>query len=416
MKKRSIGQMQSRTSPTEDLRREEVMEDDVKKSKLQEFWDASTTNKILMIAIPVIIGILIISLLISSISNKHNRELEEKLRQQAKEGVVITQNTYKTEGINVADKSQIAKDEVQGKNQPDRSYMGGSAPTNEEEQEEKEQPKLVMKPLPISDVKDEIVGTKSVNVATKQASFEGEFIPDKKSVEQVSVKKKGSSYSYGYRSGGYSGGTPNMNIPNGAVGKVAIPAVGLSARVNSAPDMLDYGSSWRIPALRNGAGIYPNTSEFDGLVGLAGHRNTHFRNLHKVKVGDIVYYNYQGQMREYEVTEVRWIDHEDWSGFMSNGDNEIVLTTCEKGRFAGRLLVKAVEVGSSGSSSGNFMIYQSPSPEYGNTVYVKNKKDSRYRNGHHNDVVDGNVSKVQDPDYQDNGYNDPYAIFNGMND
>ena len=235
-------------------------------------------------------------------------------------------------------------------------------------------------------------------------------VTNSSSTKRIAPKKVSSvRYTNNYQT------SPNLAI-NGGIGRLSIPSIGLNCRVNNAPDLLDYGTYWDIPSLRTGVGHYPTTPTFDGTVGLAGHRGMHFKNLTKVNIGDVIYYNYQGQVRSYKVVMTKYIDSDDWQIFNnSTGSNELVLTTCERGSLTGRFMVKAVAIGEAGSSATD------PHSEgevatgdgYGLPIgsYAK-KGDFRGRNGHKNDIVDESQNLIQDF-YEDSGYNDPVDVFTG---
>lgn len=92
----------------------------------------------------------------------------------------------------------------------------------------------------------------------------------------------------------------SVNRPSGTttVGMIEIPAVGISTRVLE-------GSNAR--TLRLGVGHIPGTAVPgpSGNVGLAGHRQTFFRLLRKIKVGDEIRFSTVAGMFKYRVVSLR---------------------------------------------------------------------------------------------------------------
>lgn len=130
--------------------------------------------------------------------------------------------------------------------------------------------------------------------------------------------------------GGYPG-LSNGRLPEGAVGSLTIPSLNIeNAPVMNAPDLLMYGDSPQIPELSQGLGLFPNTSNFDGTVGIAGHNNSYFEYLGDIKMGAKVVYSFDGLIREYEVYDKHIGSAYDWTPFEDRSDNELILTTCER--------------------------------------------------------------------------------------
>jgi sortase A len=86
--------------------------------------------------------------------------------------------------------------------------------------------------------------------------------------------------------------------PPTAVGMIEIPAVGLATRVIE-------GSN--APALRLAVGHIPGTSlpGPSGNVGLAGHRDTFFRPLRRIKLGDEIRFTTAAGTFQYRVISLR---------------------------------------------------------------------------------------------------------------
>lgn len=399
----------------------------LKPDKLGSFWSERTkAQKVgIFVGTALLCGFIVFTFL------PKGDEVEEvaKEQKQTKPLVVREQDGSHKVDIGSLNESENKKDEEKDSgsiNQFDgtdydkekRDKLKGvdslnSGPHVDTDVKKKEQSKIISQSEAVNQT-DKIVKSKKVE-KKKQLTAE--------QVNNSVPSYRGSSTSYSStRRTSYTSsrntGNVNLNI-KGGIGALSIPSIGLNARVNASPDLLDHGSDWNIPALRNGVGHYPNTSTFDGTVGIAGHNTTYFRNLDKVQVGDIIHYNYNGMVRSYKVTSMNWINHDDWNLFNNQtGGNELVLTTCERGNFPGRLLVKAVETNGSGdtytnSFGGTVAGSDGASDSYGAPIgsYAK-KGDNRGRNGHKNDVVDGHVPKIQDF-YQDSGYNDPVDVFTG---
>ena len=94
--------------------------------------------------------------------------------------------------------------------------------------------------------------------------------------------------------------SPSVSRPSGTttVGMIEIPAVGLATRVLE-------GSDAR--TLRLAVGHIPGTSlpGPSGNVGLAAHRNTFFRPLRKIKVGDEIWFSTRAGRFKYRVVSLR---------------------------------------------------------------------------------------------------------------
>jgi len=125
---------------------------------------------------------------------------------------------------------------------------------------------------------------------------------------------------------------------DGSIGTVAIPAVGLEAKVYEGATA---------ESMAKGAGHDGSTALWNGNVGLFGHNRgsyPHFRHLKDVDVGDIVTYETEAGKRTYEVTFVGTIAYTDHSYLGDLGDNRITLTTCVADQPSLRLCVQAAEM------------------------------------------------------------------------
>ena len=79
-------------------------------------------------------------------------------------------------------------------------------------------------------------------------------------------------------------------------------------------------------------GHFEETKKVNGNIGLAAHnrgyKNNYFARLKELKEGDSIFYNYQGEIKEYEVTKHVIIKDTDWSYLEDTKDNRITLITC----------------------------------------------------------------------------------------
>ncbi len=79
-------------------------------------------------------------------------------------------------------------------------------------------------------------------------------------------------------------------------------------------------------------GHFEETKKVNGNIGLAAHnrgyKNNYFARLKELKEGDSIFYNYQGEIKEYEVTKHVIIKDTDWSYLKDTEDNRITLITC----------------------------------------------------------------------------------------
>lgn len=103
-------------------------------------------------------------------------------------------------------------------------------------------------------------------------------------------------------------------------------------------------------ALTLGAGLIPGTADVDGSgnIGLASHRDGHFRHLKNVSSGDLLLLNTARGIRHYRVAEVRVVNPND-TWVLDQGDlSSITLVTCYPFHFVGsapqRYVVSAWEV------------------------------------------------------------------------
>jgi sortase A len=130
--------------------------------------------------------------------------------------------------------------------------------------------------------------------------------------------------------------------PVGALTKIAIPSIGLRAVVlegTSAHSLLEG------PAHMTGSAI-------PGMVGnavIAGHRDTFFRNVHKLRNGDSIYILRNGKEFRYVVVRRKVVAPTDLSVLRVTKDSELTLITCYPTHVIGpaplRLIVVAKKAG-----------------------------------------------------------------------
>lgn len=128
-----------------------------------------------------------------------------------------------------------------------------------------------------------------------------------------------------------------------AVGKIEIPAVGLATRVLE-------GADERTLALA--VGHIPGTAipGPSGNVGLAGHRDTYFRRLEKISVGDEIRYSTPAGTFAYRVVSLRVVLPEAIEVLAYTQRPTLTLVTCFPFGFSGdapeRFIVRAEMVSS----------------------------------------------------------------------
>lgn len=130
-------------------------------------------------------------------------------------------------------------------------------------------------------------------------------------------------------------------VPRDAFGRIEIPRIGLKAIVRMGADERTLS---RAVGLVPGAAL-PGQS---GNVVLAGHRDTFFRPLRKIRVDDRIRLHVPPEVYEYRVDSVRVVSPEETSVLQSDGTDELTLVTCYPFRFIGpapdRFIVSATRV------------------------------------------------------------------------
>jgi sortase A len=130
-------------------------------------------------------------------------------------------------------------------------------------------------------------------------------------------------------------------IAGSAVGRISIPRIGLSVNILEGTDT---------KALRRGAGHITGTAlpGEHGNIGIAGHRDTFFRELRNVRQNDDVVLTTPSGTYSYKVDSISVVAPEDTSVLQYKGDSVLTLVTCHPFDFIGsapdRFIVRARRV------------------------------------------------------------------------
>src|SRR5580692_7475146 len=135
-------------------------------------------------------------------------------------------------------------------------------------------------------------------------------------------------------------GAANVSRPRGTttVGRIEIPAVGLATRVLEGSDA---------STLHLAVGHIPGTAlpGPSGNVGLAGHRDTYFRSLRKIKVGDEIRFTTVAGTFKYRVVSLHVVLPTAIEVLNDTQQPTLTLVTCYPFDFIGaapqRLIVRA---------------------------------------------------------------------------
>lgn len=123
------------------------------------------------------------------------------------------------------------------------------------------------------------------------------------------------------------------------LGHIAIPRVGVDAMVRTGEDdeTLDLAVGHLYDTALPGEG---------GNVALAGHRDTFFRGLREIRLGDLIQLTIPPAIHEYRVVATKIVAPTDVSVLDSSGTEELTLITCHPFNFIGnapnRFIVRAV--------------------------------------------------------------------------
>lgn len=124
------------------------------------------------------------------------------------------------------------------------------------------------------------------------------------------------------------GAGPANVLAGGVVGKLSIPEIGVSAMILEGDDE---------KTLRRAVGHIPGTAlpEQSGTVGIAGHRDTFFRNLGKLHANDAIVLETQLGTYLYRVSSTAVVAPNDTAVFRPHDGNTLTLVTCYPFRFIG---------------------------------------------------------------------------------
>ena len=99
--------------------------------------------------------------------------------------------------------------------------------------------------------------------------------------------------------------------------------------------------------LKECIGHMPETSKYDGNVGLAAHNRgneySYFARINELSKGDKIIYKTKFYERTYKVISKVVIYDTDWSYLQATKDNRITMITCIKDKPNQRLCVQAIE-------------------------------------------------------------------------
>ena len=137
-----------------------------------------------------------------------------------------------------------------------------------------------------------------------------------------------------------------ITLEDGTIGTLVIPKINLTAPVY---ETAQHGGE--MESMTKGIAHFAITSAWDGNIGLSSHNvapagaTAYFGDLHLLELGDSLTYKTAQGEREYQVTEKKEIQQDDWSYLMryEDGLNRITMITCITGKPDMRLMVQAVE-------------------------------------------------------------------------
>jgi sortase A len=139
--------------------------------------------------------------------------------------------------------------------------------------------------------------------------------------------------------------TPSLEdevaLDPGLMGRIEIPRLGLSAIVRKGDDEA---------TLQRAIGHVAGTARpgEGGNTALAGHRDTFFRSLRRIKVDDRIRFVVPPHTYEYRVDSLRVVEPDELSVLDSTGTEELTLVTCYPFRYIGpapdRFVVKATRI------------------------------------------------------------------------
>lgn len=133
--------------------------------------------------------------------------------------------------------------------------------------------------------------------------------------------------------------TDSFLLPNGAVGSVSIPALGIKNMYAWQGETND--------SMAKGLGHFVSSSVWDGNVCFCGHNRGAayvIGGIKDMQLGDKITYTTSMGTRTYAVETITTVANDDWTYLKSTSDNRITLVTCVAGDYSHRWLLQAVEV------------------------------------------------------------------------
>lgn len=99
--------------------------------------------------------------------------------------------------------------------------------------------------------------------------------------------------------------------------------------------------------MERSVGHFSNTSKWNGNIGLGAHnrgyRVNYFSNIKKLKRGDVIFYKYNGKIKQYSVSNIVIIKDTDWSYLEETEENKITLITCVENEPNYRRCIQGIE-------------------------------------------------------------------------
>ena len=133
--------------------------------------------------------------------------------------------------------------------------------------------------------------------------------------------------------------TGGLRRADGSIGTLAIPSLSINMRAFEGTTQ---------ESMRRGLGHFPETSGWEGNIGLAGHNRSAAHAIGAIRnlgIGDTIRYTTVHGTRTYAVTFVGTISATDWSHLGPTHDNRITLVTCLANQPSLRVVVQAAELG-----------------------------------------------------------------------
>lgn len=172
------------------------------------------------------------------------------------------------------------------------------------------------------------------NLAPRTLPTAGAVISDSGDVVTPGSTVSGSSYQ---PSELFTEVTSDLYYRNGSLGKIEIPALGLSVGIYQGTDS---------KTLAKGVGHFEDTSIWEGNVCLAAHNrgaNSYFGQIHTMNIGDKITLTTKLGTRTYQVMDVSKVSETDRSGLADSSENMLTLYTCVRNQRDQRWCVTAVE-------------------------------------------------------------------------